>query len=125
MIGKQILVVEDDYSIAQAAADQFLDAQAARVFTVPSVPAALEVIANHSVHLATLDIKLRNEECFPIADVLAERGIPFAFLSGEVRAGIPDRFAAYPLLSKAEHLTSLVERLAQLLKVPAAQPCRD
>jgi CheY-like chemotaxis protein len=121
MIGKQILVVEDDYLIAQTAAEQFLDARAARVFTVPSVPAALQVIAQHPVDLATLDIKLRNEDCFPIADVLAERGIPFAFLSGEVRSDIPHRFAAYPLLSKAQHLTSLVERLDQLLKCPRPQ----
>ena len=47
-----------------------------------SVKAALDVLRNMNLDGVTLDIKLMGEMAHPVADVLADRDIPFVFLSG-------------------------------------------
>ncbi len=50
---------------------------------------------------AILDINLDNRLCFPICDLLVERGIPFAFLTGYSHLSmIPQAFRTVPLVSK-------------------------
>jgi len=41
---------------------------------------------------AMLDIKLRNEMIFPVADALRARGVPFVFTTGYNEHAIPDRY---------------------------------
>ncbi|MFL5253557.1 MAG: hypothetical protein ACJ8AI_11790 [Rhodopila sp.] len=45
---------------------------------------------------ALLDINLRGELVYPVADVLAARGVPFVFITGNALHGIDPRYAAIP-----------------------------
>ncbi|MBN8909400.1 MAG: response regulator, partial [Rhodospirillales bacterium] len=55
-----------------------------------------------------LDVNLAGEHSFPIADVLTERGIPFAFLTGYGDGIIPPQYQSVPRLSKPFDLGELV-----------------
>ncbi len=52
------------------------------------------------VDLAILDINLRGEVVYPIADALLTRGVRIAFVTGYGRSILPARFAGIPCLEK-------------------------
>jgi len=65
-----------------------------------SVADALEPAHEATLDAALLDVTLGRERIYPVAEVLASRGIPFAFLTGYGRDGIDPKFAAAPVLQK-------------------------
>jgi DNA-binding NtrC family response regulator len=82
--GKCLLVVEDDYMIAFDLA-QWLEELGLQILgPAGSVEDALKLVhANgDKIDGALLDINLRDERVYPVADSLAVRGLPFAFTSG-------------------------------------------
>ena len=97
---RRVLVVEDEYYLAQdlARALQKLGAQV--VGPVPTLEAALALIGAEPVDAAVLDINLRGEEVYPVADALAERGIPFVFATGYDRSSIPATYQDVPRWEK-------------------------
>ena len=73
----------------------------AQVVTAASIGRAHEAITLHPVDLAVLDFNLGNETSLPIADMLAERGVPFLFATGYGDGlDLPDRFSDVILLKK-------------------------
>lgn len=91
--GKSILLVEDEYFLVQDMAQAFLAAGAGIVGPAASVADALRLVAAATrVDGAVLDINLRGEMVYPLADVLHARGIPFVFATGYDRESIPERF---------------------------------
>jgi DNA-binding response OmpR family regulator len=50
--------------------------------------------------LAILDINLQGFNVQPVAKAIADRGLPFFFLSGYDVRGVPDGFKEMPILSK-------------------------
>src|SRR5262249_18790165 len=76
---KRILIVEDDWLIAQALADSFPQAGARVVGPVRSVTSALDAMRGDLPHAAVLDVLLDGETTYPVADFLSEHGIPFVF----------------------------------------------
>ena len=62
-----------------------------------------------------LDVNLAGEASFPVADLLAERGIPFLFATGYGRQGIDERYRDYPLLQKPFRAEELGRALAALI----------
>ncbi|GJD30670.1 hypothetical protein PMNALOAF_1920 [Methylobacterium adhaesivum] len=94
IVGHRVLLVEDDYFIATTMQGQFEDAGAQVLGPVPSVRAALALIAaTPDIDAAILDINLQEEMVFSVADALQARGIPFLFATGYDRTVIPQRFA--------------------------------
>jgi CheY-like chemotaxis protein len=82
--GRCLLLVEDEYMIAFDLAQWLEEMGMQIVGPAGSVADALELVeANaHRIDGALLDINLRGERVYPVADVLAARGTPFAFTSG-------------------------------------------
>ncbi|AWN40247.1 response regulator [Methylobacterium durans] len=112
LAGRHVLLVEDDYFIAFDMQRHFESSGAHVVGPVPSVRAALDLIAaTPDLDAAVLDINLRGEMAFPVADALSERGVPFLFATGYDTATIPPRYAAH------RHCEKPVEpdRIAQIL----------
>lgn len=50
--------------------------------------------------LAILDVNLEGQEIFPVAEILAERNLPFIFVTGYGAAGLPEHFRGRPTLQK-------------------------
>ena len=92
--GRKVLVVEDDYFIAQDVCNMLESNGADVLGPVPSVDNALAIIASETeIDAAVLDINLRDVMVFPVADALNARGVPFVFTTGYEKAAIPERFA--------------------------------
>ncbi len=78
----RVLVVEDEWLIGDEICHQLLKAGYRAVGPVPSVREALSLIDEDEVDAALLDYRLHDEDSHPIAEKLAARDIPFAFLTG-------------------------------------------
>ncbi len=79
---RRILLVEDDVLIGMMLADMFDALDLPEPAQATSNEEALALIAAESLAGALVDINLGDEKGWPVADALAERGIPFAFTSG-------------------------------------------
>jgi CheY-like chemotaxis protein len=80
--GRQVLIVEDEYFLAQNLADCFRDLGVDVLGPAGSVAEALRLLEHAAVEAAVLDVNLRGERVYPVADVLRRRSIPFVFASG-------------------------------------------
>jgi ActR/RegA family two-component response regulator len=100
--GRRLLVVEDEYLIAAALERALEDRGAEVVGPAGSVEGALRLVEAEGDRLdgAVLDINLRDERVYPVADALAARGVPFVFLTGYDAQVIPDTYAGVPRSEK-------------------------
>src|SRR3954470_5213633 len=84
LAGKSILVVEDEYTLASDLA-HFLEGQSVKVVgPVGTLKAALALVERDGPQLdaAVLDINLRTERVYPVADKLIALGVPIVFATG-------------------------------------------
>lgn len=98
---KNILIVEDEPLIAMMLED-FLDALGKQIAgSTDTVAHALSCIEAGGVEGAILDVNLRGgETSWPIADALAQRGIPFVLATGAGGDTIAERHRDRPVLTK-------------------------
>lgn len=114
--GCRVLVAEDEYLLANDIAHALVEAGAIVLGPVPSIEEALAlVLSEPHIDLALLDINLRGEMIFAVADALADRGTAFAFATGYDSWTLPDRFAAVPRLEKPIRSRQLAKELALML----------
>jgi len=110
----RILVVEDEMLLAMNIEDMLLDL-GHEVGLASRLEAALGLAREGAFDVAMLDVNLAGERSFPVADLLAARGIPFLFATGYGRAGIDEAYRDRPVLQKpfrADDLRSAIEALA-------------
>ncbi len=98
---RSILIIEDEPLIAMMLED-FLDSLGHRVAgTVDTVAAALEQVDSGGFDVAILDVHLRGGEAsWPVADALADRGLPFVLATGGHVEPAPERHHDAPVLAK-------------------------
>lgn len=113
--GRKILVVEDEAPIALNLASAVQQAGGIVVGPVASVAGAFALMADHTLEGALLDIRLRDETSFPLADVLAVLGVPFVFVSGLSSALMPYTHRDRPLFDKPYDMRDVIASLARLL----------
>lgn len=109
---KRVLVVEDEYFLADDLAQALEGAGARVVGPVPTEEDALRILSSEPVDLAVIDINLQGKAGFLIADVLAARAIPFVFATGYDAAMIPERHAHVARWEKPFSMPTLVEVLS-------------
>ncbi|WP_420145798.1 HWE histidine kinase domain-containing protein [Sphingobium sp.] len=113
--GRNVLLVEDNMIIAMDGEDALRDL-GAEVMTAASVGRAHEAIAIKPVDIAVLDFNLGAETSLPVADLLAERGIPFLFATGYGDGlELPSRFADVTLVKKPYNGATLAQALAPVI----------
>lgn len=79
---RRILLVEDDVLIGMMLVDMFDALGFPQPEQATSNREALAIIGAVPIDGALVDINLGDEKGWPVADALAERGIPFAFTTG-------------------------------------------
>jgi DNA-binding response OmpR family regulator len=114
--GRKILIVEDEAPIALSLATAVQQAGGSVIGPVASVAAAHAAMADNRIDGALLDIRLRNETSFPLADVLAVLNVPFIFVSGLSSALMPYTHRERPLFDKPYETGDVVAALARLLR---------
>ncbi len=115
MIGRRILVVEDEYLVAEDVRRWLQGLGAEVIGPAPRLARAHSLIAAERIDAAVLDIHVAGELVFPAADALNDRRIPFLFMSGFDRSIVPRRFAHVQLLEKPLALETLAVAMARLL----------
>lgn len=100
MTSRSILIVEDESLIAMMLED-FVDSLGHSVAGCEdSVAGALARVEQGGFDMAVLDVHLHGEACWPVADALADRDIPFLLATGGHTDTPPARHAQAPLLVK-------------------------
>ncbi|WP_066530845.1 response regulator [Erythrobacter sp. CCH5-A1] len=97
----RILVVEDEYFIAQEIAEALESAGYRVVGPCPKVADALAILAGADpCDAAVLDASLRGASSLPVCEALGERGIPFVVVTGFSPDQLPPPMAAATVLAK-------------------------
>ncbi|RDI53594.1 response regulator [Microvirga subterranea] len=110
--GRRILVVEDEYMMADDLQYDLEKAGAKVVGPVPSVADALRLLATEdAIDGAILDVNLRGEKAYPVADVLRDRGIPFVLATGYEQWALPGAYKDVPRCEKPVDLRHLARTL--------------
>lgn len=108
---RRILIVEDDVLIGLMLVDMFDALGLPEPAQATTNEEALAAIAAGPIDGALVDINLGEEKGWPVADALAERGIPFAFTTGGGDI-IPPAHAHRKLVSKPFRISDIEAALA-------------
>src|SRR5438876_3926512 len=87
--GTRVLLVEDEFLIAEELAEILADAGAEVVGPYSNLKQALEAASSARIDIALLDVNLDGAEIYPAASALAARAIPFVFMTGYSREVLP------------------------------------
>jgi DNA-binding response OmpR family regulator len=112
MTGKQrILLVEDEFMIAEFISGLLTAHNFNVVGMVGTAAAALEIIETLSFDCALLDVNLRGEPVTPVADRLAALGKPYIFLTGYAAHRLPEGHQTAPCITKPVKIPELLAAL--------------
>ena len=99
--GKRVLIVEDE-SLILLTLEEIVEGLGCEIAgTAVRADAALAILHHGAVDLALLDVNLgHGMTSYPVADLLAERGIPFAFVTGYGPGSVRPEYSGRPVLAK-------------------------
>ncbi len=112
----RILVVEDEYLIRMLLEDMLVDLGYEVAAAVGSIAEASELAANGDISAAVLDVNLDGQEIYPVAAILAKRGLPFVFVTGYGENSLIDPYRDRPALQKPFQVEQLKSALDKLLR---------
>ena len=113
--GCRVLVVEDEYLLAEELQRDLRDAGAIVVGPVGRLDAAIELArSDEAIDIALLDVNLGGEDVFQAADLLAGRGVELVFTTGYDAASIPARYAGVTTCEKPVAIPAVLSLLAGL-----------
>lgn len=112
LAGRRVLVVEDEYFIAEEIKQTFEASGAEVLGPVSTVQAALGLLdQTPELDGAVLDLNLRGEMAYPVADALIARGVPFVFATGYDAVYIPARYRAVTRCEKPVEVRHIAQAL--------------
>ena len=109
---RRVLLVEDEAIVGMMMKDLLIDLGFEVVGPFGRVSEAIRVIDREQLQAAVLDVNLRGEMIYGLADELAGRGVPFIFVTGYGAETIDARFANVPVLQKPVDNVALQRVLA-------------
>jgi CheY-like chemotaxis protein len=114
--GLRVLVLEDETIVLVMIEDLLGDLGCRIVGPAGTVAEALALAEAGGFDAALLDLNLgRGETSYPVADALAQRGIPFAFVTGYTADALVAPHNGRPILEKpfwGDALRNVLEKLA-------------
>jgi DNA-binding response OmpR family regulator len=98
--GQRVLLVEDEALVGMMMRDTLTDLGFQVVGPFCKLIDAVEALNTESFEAAVLDVNLRGDTIYALAEQIAGRGIPFIFVTGYGSEAIDARFANIPVLQK-------------------------
>ena len=120
LAGRRFLVVEDEPMVAMFVTACLEDGGAEDIATAPTVDQALQMIGDNVYDLIILDGNLHGRPVNSVAAAAARRQVPFLFISGYGREGLPAAFGNADVVAKPFTQAQLVEAVDRLLPHTAA-----
>ncbi len=115
LCGQRVLVVEDDLLVSMLIEDILGDHGCAVVGPFATLAHGLQAARSAALDLAVLDVNLRGERVYPVAEVLAQRRIPFLLVSGYGDDAVPAGHPDWRAITKPFHADGLVKALTARL----------
>jgi ActR/RegA family two-component response regulator len=114
--GRRILVIEDDYLVAQVICSFLEEAGAEIVGPIGWVDEAIAFIKSHCAAFdgAVLDVNLHGQKSYPIADSLLAHHVGFVFTTGYGADAVEAAYRHYPRCEKPLNQQAIVAALATI-----------
>jgi len=98
--GRRVLLVEDEALVAMMIQECLTESGHSVIGPISRAADALQAAKEIDYDAAILDINLGDGMAYPVADIVAARGVPFVFVTGYEADTIDDRFSHIPILQK-------------------------
>jgi CheY-like chemotaxis protein len=109
------LVVEDEAMVAMMTEDMLIDLGFEVVAIASSLKEALARSEAADFDVAVLDVNLRGDKVFPVAEALLALRIPFIFTTGYGVEGVRDDLRHAPIAAKPFSVSELGDRLRRAM----------
>lgn len=117
MNSASLLIVEDEYAAAEALREALLSAGALCIHAAPTVRAALQILLDHTIDAAVLDVDLEGETSNPVADALSRARIPFVFFTGGSGHAVAEDHRDVPIIRKPG-IARLIRKISSICRRP-------
>jgi CheY-like chemotaxis protein len=116
----RILVLDDEPMISMMLEGWLTELDCETVGPAHSLSAALKLLEHVTPDGAILDVSLgNNENCYPVARVLLDRGVPFAIATGHDSKDVDPRYMPELVLSKPFDFAAVKAAVMKLIdRVP-------
>lgn len=112
----RILIVEDEYMLADELRMELEEAGAIVLGPVPSIDEAADLIRSEEhIDGGILDVNLDGEKVFPVADLLTDRNVPFVFTTGYDRSALPKRFVQVVRCEKPVNMKDVARAIGRVV----------
>ncbi|MCK0121509.1 response regulator [Loktanella sp. F6476L] len=116
LIGKRILIIEDEIFVALDLKMELEAAGATLLGPAASLNAALDAADDPSLDAAIVDVDLKGKHSYAVADVLKKHNTPFIWHTGVIDRDIfGSSFPDVPVIEKPTREGAIIEALTQLL----------
>lgn len=112
--GLRVLVVEDEMMVSMLIEDMLADMGCEVIGPASRLDEGIELSHSAQIDCAVLDVNLGGQPIFPLADILREKGCPFAFATGYGDAGLRDVDRGALVLQKPFREGDLARVLSEL-----------
>lgn len=111
----RVLIVEDEPLIAMTVEDMLAELGYDVAGIASRIDEAVAFIERERIDGALLDVNLGADKIDPVADLLAAKGCPFVFATGDGLAGLPAGHAGRPYVAKPFRMADLEKALETAL----------
>jgi PAS domain S-box-containing protein len=111
----RILVIEDEPLLAMDMAAMLGDAGFEAIGPASTLEEAMRVAAKREFDGVLLDANLGGKPVDELASLLTRANVPFAFVTGYGREGLPQAFASAPMLSKPFSAAAFIKIVRDLI----------
>jgi PAS domain S-box-containing protein len=118
----RLLLVEDEVLVGMMMRDVLTDLGFFVAGPFCTLAEATSAATNGRFDCAILDVNLGGEPVYPVAELLAERKVPFIFVTGYDDKGLDSRYADAPVLQKPIDQGSLKDILGSVVGGQATPP---
>lgn len=112
--GCRVLIVEDEHLLAMDLEDALKTYGARIIGPYGELDAACRRAARDHFDVGIIDINLRNEAAYPVADELMRQRIPFCFCTGYHASVVPRRFMGARVFQKPYDTSEVVKHIGLL-----------
>jgi two-component SAPR family response regulator len=121
LAGCRILVVEDDYFIADTVGNVLKDIGCDVIGPFSSIEDTIQEIGDDLPDAAVLDVNLQGRTVYPLAQALMQRKIPVLFVTGYDHSTIHRKYRSVPHLAKPVDANRLQNAVARLILDPRTE----
>ena len=109
MRGKRVLIVEDNFLIAESLSTVLLEQGCLIEGPVRTADEACRIIAERALDGALLDLQLRESHGSDVAEFLRAKGVPFVLVTGYLAEHLKPDLREAPYISKPANEAQLVK----------------